>query len=99
MVRCLDGLKHLCAAIVDCCGTDLYNQPKGLQDPEALARETVCMLPSLLNFPVLDVRKPVWEHYVMGESHWLVVSFNYIVNFEQLILFYKFQFNDRKDVT
>jgi hypothetical protein len=68
MVQCLDGLKHLCATVVNCCDPELYNQPKGLQDPEALARETVCMLPSLLNFPVLDVRKPVWEHYVMGES-------------------------------
>ncbi|XP_042939900.1 calcineurin B-like protein 3 isoform X2 [Carya illinoinensis] len=41
MVQCLDGLKHLCAAFINCCDTDLYNQPKGLQDPESLARETV----------------------------------------------------------
>lgn len=48
MVQCLDGLKHLCAALVNCCDADLYKQPKGLEDPEALARETVCILPSLL---------------------------------------------------
>ena len=62
MVQCLDGLKHLCAAFINCCDADLYKQPKGLEDPEALARETVCMLPSLLNFPVIDVRKHAWEH-------------------------------------
>ncbi|KAJ4836697.1 Calcineurin B-like protein 3 [Turnera subulata] len=40
MVQCLDGLKHLCAAVVNCCDAD-YKQPRGLEDPEALARETV----------------------------------------------------------
>ncbi|EOY29034.1 PREDICTED: calcineurin B-like protein 3 isoform X2 [Theobroma cacao] len=41
MVQCLEGLKHLCAAVINCCDADLYKQPKGLEDPEALARETV----------------------------------------------------------
>ncbi|KAJ0081671.1 hypothetical protein Patl1_09651 [Pistacia atlantica] len=41
MVQCLDGLKHLCAALVNCCDADLYKQPRGLENPEALARETV----------------------------------------------------------
>ncbi|KAI9162028.1 hypothetical protein LWI28_023058 [Acer negundo] len=38
---CIDGLKHLCAAVVNCCDAEIYKQPKGLEDPEALARETV----------------------------------------------------------
>ncbi|CAI0374219.1 unnamed protein product [Linum tenue] len=41
MEQFLDGLKHLCAAIANCCDADLYKQLRGLQDPEALARETV----------------------------------------------------------
>ncbi|GAY35492.1 hypothetical protein CUMW_016650 [Citrus unshiu] len=41
MVQCLDGLKHFCVVVVNCCDTDLYKQPRGLEDPEALARETV----------------------------------------------------------
>ncbi|KAL6332811.1 hypothetical protein AAG906_015074 [Vitis piasezkii] len=41
MLQCLEGVKHLCAVVVNCCDADLYKQPKGLEDPEALARETV----------------------------------------------------------
>ncbi|XP_027351720.1 calcineurin B-like protein 3 isoform X2 [Abrus precatorius] len=41
MVQCLDGLKQLCAAVINCCDADLSKQPRGLQNPEALARETV----------------------------------------------------------
>ncbi|XP_065853483.1 calcineurin B-like protein 3 isoform X1 [Euphorbia lathyris] len=41
MVQCLDGLKHFCAAFASYCDADLCKQPKGLEDPEALARETV----------------------------------------------------------
>ena len=44
MVQCLDGLKHLCVAVVNCCDSDLYKHPKGLEDPEVLARETVCKI-------------------------------------------------------
>lgn len=50
MLQCLEGLKHLCAVLVHCCDADLYKQPKGLEDPEALARETVCMLPIFVNY-------------------------------------------------
>ena len=46
----VDGLKHLCAAVIHCCDADLYKQPKGLDDPEALARETACMYTFLLCF-------------------------------------------------
>lgn len=41
MLPCLDGIKHLLSAAVNCCDGD-YKQPTGLEDPEALARETVC---------------------------------------------------------
>lgn len=43
MVQCLDGLKHLCAALINCCDADSSKQPTGLENPEVLARETVCM--------------------------------------------------------
>ncbi|WVZ11292.1 hypothetical protein V8G54_015822 [Vigna mungo] len=41
MVQCLDGLKHLCATLVNCCDADSSKQPRGLENPEVLARETV----------------------------------------------------------
>ncbi|KAI3909259.1 hypothetical protein MKW92_049890 [Papaver armeniacum] len=41
MVQCLDGIKHLCAAVLRCCDLELSKQPIGLEDPEILARETV----------------------------------------------------------
>ena len=43
MLRCLDGVKHLLAVVVNCCDSEIYKQPRGLENPEALARETVCM--------------------------------------------------------
>ncbi|XP_011095876.1 calcineurin B-like protein 3 isoform X1 [Sesamum indicum] len=41
MVQCLDGVKHLLSSVVNCCDSDINKQPRGLQNPEALARETV----------------------------------------------------------
>ncbi|CAL0330718.1 unnamed protein product [Lupinus luteus] len=38
---CLDGLKHLCAVVINCCDADSSKQPRGLENPEVLARETV----------------------------------------------------------
>ncbi|KAL6893520.1 hypothetical protein ACP4OV_007618 [Aristida adscensionis] len=40
MLQCLEGVKHLFGALLRCCDIDL-KQPKGLEDPEVLARETV----------------------------------------------------------
>ncbi|KAL0320906.1 UNVERIFIED_CONTAM: Calcineurin B-like protein 3 [Sesamum radiatum] len=37
--ECLEGIKHLCAAVLQCC--ELDRQSRGLEDPEVLARETV----------------------------------------------------------
>lgn len=57
MVQCLDGLKDLVGVLVNCCGSDLYKQP-GLENPQALARETVCMSQIvLLNFLLLNVQE------------------------------------------
>ncbi|KAF6145128.1 hypothetical protein GIB67_013479 [Kingdonia uniflora] len=41
MLQCIEGLKHLFASILSCCDLELYKQPRGLEDPEILARETV----------------------------------------------------------
>ncbi|KAG8365326.1 hypothetical protein BUALT_Bualt18G0093000 [Buddleja alternifolia] len=41
MVQCLEGVKHLLSAVVNCCESEIYKQPGGLENPEALARETV----------------------------------------------------------
>ncbi|KAL3614922.1 Calcineurin B-like protein 2 [Castilleja foliolosa] len=41
MVRCLDGVKHMLSAVVNCCESEINKQPRGLGNPEALARETV----------------------------------------------------------
>ncbi|XP_057795151.1 calcineurin B-like protein 3 isoform X2 [Salvia miltiorrhiza] len=41
MVQCLDGVKHLLSAIVNCCESDINKHPCGLGDPEALASVTV----------------------------------------------------------
>lgn len=53
-MQCLDGLKHLCAKMVCCCDAGDQIQPKGLENPEALARETVCISSSLLNFSLIS---------------------------------------------
>ncbi|KAL0310806.1 UNVERIFIED_CONTAM: Calcineurin B-like protein 3 [Sesamum angustifolium] len=41
MVQCLDGVKHLLSTVVNCCESDINKQSWGLENPEALARETV----------------------------------------------------------
>jgi hypothetical protein len=41
MVQCLDGVRQLLAVLLKCCDVDL-KQPRGLEDPQVLARETVC---------------------------------------------------------
>jgi serine/threonine-protein phosphatase 2B regulatory subunit len=43
MLQCLEGVKSLLASVLRCCDIDIYNQSRGLEDPEVLARETVCM--------------------------------------------------------
>lgn len=47
MLQCLEGFKSLLASVLRCCDIDI-NQPRGLEDPELLARETVCMPLKLL---------------------------------------------------
>lgn len=54
MLQCIEGLKHLCASLLRCCDLDLYKQSRGLEDPELLARETVCM-PSTCSFVYDDI--------------------------------------------
>lgn len=41
MSQCLEGIKHICACLLQCCDLDLQKQSRGLEDPEILARETV----------------------------------------------------------
>lgn len=40
MLQCIGGFF---ASLLRCCDLDLYKQSRGLDDPELLARETVCM--------------------------------------------------------
>ncbi|XP_075523057.1 calcineurin B-like protein 2 isoform X1 [Primulina tabacum] len=41
MVQCLDGIKHILSTVANCCDSKLYKQHWDLENPEALARETV----------------------------------------------------------
>lgn len=52
MLQCLDGVKQLLAVLLKCCHIDL-KQPNGLEDPEVLARETVCTSKLLPRFRCL----------------------------------------------
>lgn len=49
MLQCIEGFKHLFTSLLRCCDLDIYKQSRGLDDPELLARETVCMLSTLLS--------------------------------------------------
>uniref|UniRef100_A0A0D9Y142 Calcineurin B-like protein n=1 Tax=Leersia perrieri TaxID=77586 RepID=A0A0D9Y142_9ORYZ len=40
MVQCLDGVRQLLSVLFKCCDLEL-KQPRGLEDPQVLARETV----------------------------------------------------------
>lgn len=67
MVQCFDGLKQLYTAVLSFCDADLsQQQPRGLGNPEALARETVCMLLSLFFFPFYDI----WNFSVIFNWNW-----------------------------
>lgn len=44
MSQCLEGVKQLFASLLPCCDLEAYKQTTALEDPEILARETVCML-------------------------------------------------------
>lgn len=54
MLQCLEGVRHLGGVLLKCCDIDL-KQPKGLEDPEVLARETVCMSAPPALFAINDV--------------------------------------------
>ncbi|XP_066380701.1 calcineurin B-like protein 2 [Miscanthus floridulus] len=41
MVECLDGVRQLLAVLLKCCDDVELKQPRGLEDPQVLARETV----------------------------------------------------------
>ena len=48
MLQCIEGLKHLFPSLSRYCNLDTNKQSRGLEDPELLSRETVCMLSTLL---------------------------------------------------
>lgn len=68
-MQCLDGLKHLCATVINCCDAELSKVRKGLEDPEALARETVCML---IYQKTLTIRRTT--KLIYGSFYWHAIS-------------------------
>lgn len=66
MVQCLEGIKHFCATVANCCDADSSRQTRGLEDPEALARETVCMFLEFSVFmPDSTILLIYWHGYLI----------------------------------
>jgi serine/threonine-protein phosphatase 2B regulatory subunit len=42
MLQCLEGFNHLLGCLVQCCDTKVFKKSQGLEDPEIIARDTVC---------------------------------------------------------
>ena len=51
MLQCTEGFKQLLVSLLRC--FDLDKQTRGLEDPELLARETVCKILALLSHDIL----------------------------------------------
>jgi hypothetical protein len=69
MAYCLDGLKQLWISVATWCNTELSiskqkQLPTGLKNPQAIARETVCMLQSLpkINNVVNSISQKIAVH-------------------------------------
>lgn len=41
MLQCLEGFNHLLGCLVQCFDTKVFKKPRGLEDPEIIARDTV----------------------------------------------------------
>lgn len=50
-MQCLDGLKHLSTILLTCCDADHQPLSRGIRNPKAVARGTVCMS----TFPALTL--------------------------------------------
>jgi serine/threonine-protein phosphatase 2B regulatory subunit len=58
MVQCLDGAKQILAVLFSCFDLEL-KQPRGLDDTQLLARETVCTFPrSYYSYALFSARVP-----------------------------------------
>jgi hypothetical protein len=72
MVQCLDGVRQLLAVVFKCCDLEL-KQPRGLEDPQVLARETVCKSAAFaIGWGAVLLLPFVAEPVSLGEFDWCV---------------------------
>ena len=67
MVQCLDGVRQLVAVLFRCFDLEL-KQPRGLEDPQVLARETVCTSPVPLSLSLLLVSSASCRKLKIGSN-------------------------------
>jgi hypothetical protein len=65
MVQCLDGAKQILAVLFSCFDLEL-KQPRGLDDPQLLARETVCTFPRTSSYACSLLMSPLHELELCG---------------------------------
>lgn len=68
MVQCLDGVRQLLMVLLKCCDVEL-KPSRGLEDPQVLARETVCKPPQsnpLSSPPLSSVAASFLTHWGMN---------------------------------